>query len=676
MIEITDEEIEFAEQVLLNGKPFDPERREFIRDMKTLDLHAVPGSGKTTVLLAKLLILDRHLPFADGSGILVLSHTNHTVDEIKKKLQPLCRHLFNYPNFVGTIQSFTNEFLGTPYYVQCYSQKIQNIGHDEYCDAMMRITKSCLAGETIGTFKKILQIKNANENLLNGYRFSALGNGNFDLVSKLNGKKLEAKKPKPRNARNYADWNAAEKDAVYKYLVKVKTELLKRGNLHFDDVFFLAERYILKYPRACEFLRKRFPHVFIDEMQDMEKHQHDLLEKLFFNGVNSVTCFQRIGDTNQSIHSEFSSSDFGWKPRENIKELKGSFRLSPLIAKAVQPFGISGIAIEGRGKQSNGDEIALRPHLLVFNDASIEKVIEKFSEIVKRFQLSGEIPSKGDEEFHAVAWVSKPNDKNDRLILKSYFEYQRVLDKPKAKYDHLECYLKYFDTKDKSLRGIRNNIISALVEVLKIEGKKYNEKRWFNNSLLDSIMGSGRGKFSNDCFNRYEQILFDCSMSVIRGEVKEALSVLRVYIKNVFLLLFEIDGHNAHEFINGPCALLVNSTEDGVAKSNTKEFNGLTIQVGTVHSQKGRTHTATLYMETSFYGVETARTSKQFRGTSHKPKGSDKRIKQSLRMAYVGFSRPTHLLCFAVHEKRLKELLDNPEVRTHWDVYDSLIVNV
>jgi hypothetical protein len=77
VIEITDEEIQYAERLLLPaGKTFDDEPKAFIRDFRTIDLQAVPGSGKTTALLAKLVILEQKLPFAEGSGILVLSHTN------------------------------------------------------------------------------------------------------------------------------------------------------------------------------------------------------------------------------------------------------------------------------------------------------------------------------------------------------------------------------------------------------------------------------------------------------------------------------------------------------------------------------------------------------------------------------------------------------------------------
>ena len=135
IIEITDEDINYAESILLPiGKVFDDERREFIRNLSTIDLQAVPGSGKTTALLAKLLILETKIPLHNGSGVLVLSHTNAAIDEVKERIQRYCPKLFRYPNFIGTIQSFVNEFLAIPYYVLKIGKKPTRIDQDIYFD--------------------------------------------------------------------------------------------------------------------------------------------------------------------------------------------------------------------------------------------------------------------------------------------------------------------------------------------------------------------------------------------------------------------------------------------------------------------------------------------------------------------------------------------------------------
>lgn len=110
--EITTKDVEYAQKILLpSGRTFDKERCKFIKCLKTADLQAVPGSGKTTALLAKLIILEKQLPFDNGGGIFVISHTNTAVDEITEKLGKVSPNLFVYPSFVGTIQSFVNTFL-------------------------------------------------------------------------------------------------------------------------------------------------------------------------------------------------------------------------------------------------------------------------------------------------------------------------------------------------------------------------------------------------------------------------------------------------------------------------------------------------------------------------------------------------------------------------------------
>ena len=124
-INITDEDITYSENILLKeGDVFDEERRAFIKNINTLDLQAVPGSGKTTVLLAKLLILERYLPLKKNKGILVLSHTNVAVDEITERIGKYCPRLFSSPNFIGTIQSFVDKFLAIPYYNTDYIKSL------------------------------------------------------------------------------------------------------------------------------------------------------------------------------------------------------------------------------------------------------------------------------------------------------------------------------------------------------------------------------------------------------------------------------------------------------------------------------------------------------------------------------------------------------------------------
>lgn len=100
-----------------------------------------------------------------------------------------------------------------------------------------------------------------------------------------------------------------------------------------------------------------------------------------------------------------------------------------------------------------------------------------------------------------------------------------------------------------------------------------------------------------------------------------------------------------------------------VKSPETGTFSDITI--GSVHSVKGQTHCATMYVETSFNGYETEHLIKKRNPTKRNPnnmfpsplfqeihqfQGQVTRI-SAMRMIYVGFSRPTHLLCYAVFKE-------------------------
>jgi superfamily I DNA and RNA helicase len=60
---ITNNDISWAERILLPPREhFDEEQKAVIRCFETKDILACPGSGKTTALLAKLLILSQQMP--------------------------------------------------------------------------------------------------------------------------------------------------------------------------------------------------------------------------------------------------------------------------------------------------------------------------------------------------------------------------------------------------------------------------------------------------------------------------------------------------------------------------------------------------------------------------------------------------------------------------------------
>jgi DNA helicase II / ATP-dependent DNA helicase PcrA len=655
-IKITNKDVVCAENVLLlEDQHFDDERKDFIKNLDTIDLQAVPGSGKTTALLAKLLILEKHFPFGDGSGVLVISHTNAAIDEIKSKIERFCPKLFSYPNFVGTIQSFVDDFLAIPYYLNHFKKRPYRIDDEIYNETIDR-----LFSWSIATFTTQEQ-KNARYFLMGRnckYSFRlGFDNGHFILLDKLNGNKLKIEKPK--RGRKWIDFNDYEKNKIENWLIAFKIKVLKDfGVLHFDDAYFLSSLYFNEFPNIKKLLQKRFRYIFVDEMQDMAKHQYDLLEKVFFDRGNSISMYQRIGDKNQAIFNGDITLDDIWKPRDKLLELKGSYRLTEKTANIVKPFGLNFIDIEGRFTSTNVAKI--KPHVFVFDNP--QSVLPEFTEIIKINELSDD-----KHPFCAIGWSAdykyfgkvKTDPDKSKFTVKCYYpDFEKDDHRPKEDYFCLENYLLYYDKDKKTLESVRKSILNALLRILRYENILNDNRNYTKKKLLFFLKENTEKQYENLKF-----LLYQWSINIIRGKKSEVYSELKNYISE-FLSIFGKSIDKSKDFIetlenNGN----VTSGSIKLKNGNIYEKDGIKIEVTTIHAVKGQTHTATLYLETFYQKkYETNRLLEQFRGSKFDSiKTYDK---QTTKMAYVGLSRPTHLLCMAIHKDRFNEV----DFKDKWEI--------
>lgn len=662
-INITNDDINYAEKILLpTGKEFDDERKAFIRNLNTIDLQAVPGSGKTTALLAKLVILERKLPFSDGSGILVLSHTNAAIDEIKDKIQKHCPKLFSYPNFVGTIQSFVDQFLAIPFYVSKFKKKPIRIDNEIYCEQIKRSLEQLWLykmGLSKDINTKVAYIKNTNEDLFYDFRFQF--SNEIKLVKKLNGDVLKIKKPKGNTKlENYIDYSEQEKEDIYRWFLKFKTKILKSGILHFDDAYFLANAYLGKVSTIKTILQKRFSYVFVDEMQDMDTHQYNLLEKIFFDGGNSISKIQRIGDKNQAIYNSVKVTDV-WVDRADVLRLNGSHRLSKPIANVVKKFALH--------HDTNFDIIGLnkctiKPHILVFENSTIEHIIPFFAQIVKGKNLIN-----SNKAIKVVCWNTDWKDDDtsrqdqEKLRLEDYYKgFKKEKSKPKQDYDCLKNYLLYYDKSKNTLEPLRKNMLNAFLKILRLENITTSEERGYTKKKLIY-------SFKEKDILKYEELnlnLYNWSIGIVKGNIDLVWEEIKTYLPNFFANFSENAlGAASLAFINNDLAEISHVDTEKIEPANYYKEDGLEIEITSVHAVKGQTHSATLYLESYYYkdgkgakakSYESQRLAEQFLGNPTQS-NTGKRIKQSIKMAYVGFSRSTNLLCIAVHKKRFNKFL-------------------
>jgi DNA helicase-2/ATP-dependent DNA helicase PcrA len=653
---ITDEDIAYAESILLPaGESFDGERRAFIRILDTIDLQAVPGSGKTTALLAKLLILDRYLPFPDGSGVLVISHTNAAIDEIRDKIGSRCANLFRYPNFVGTIQAFVDEFLAVPYYANRFRKVPLRIDDGIY-NQKFSVPPFKITGFTDP------ENKNARYYLYLMASKKRIRWGTEDdkivLTDGCGGKAIEFKKPKGNTRpENYTDWSEAEKARVASWISEFKAQILKAGFMCYDDAYFLASLSLRKNPLVRELLRKRFAYVFVDEMQDMERHQHDLLEHVFFDGASKSCAYQRIGDKNQGIFDgKDASAQAFWRDRATMLQLSGSYRLSPVVAAIVGPFAVSQLKIEGRQKQADGTAVSVRPRLIVYSDATMDQAIPRFASIVRDLLGSGEIPAGQKNRYKAIAWATEKGEGKVRLC-DYYPGFSREEQQQKPDYPDLGSYVEYYDKEDRTMSSIEANISNALLRVLREEGVTNPDGMPYSKARMRGFLRETRPEY----WTAYQCQMYEWCVYVLGGLGETALGKIQASLPE-FLRQFggKVDRSTGFIYNRGNGKPIPAVGKKGGEAANSFTRDGVTVEIATVHRVKGETHAATLYME-SFYerggggNYESERLAGQLK-EGVLPTEPHNLVVQSAKMVYVGFSRPTHLLCFAVHENRFAKL--------------------
>jgi len=640
MVNITDEDIIYAEKILLReNQHFDAERILFIKNLETIDLQAVPGSGKTTALLAKLLILERYMPFENNNGILVISHTNAAVDEIRDRIGNYCPKLFSYPNFIGTIQNFVDFFLAIPFYVNTFKTKPLRIDNEIYNEKVEQFYNKT----NNYNLRKYLEKQRDGLSFLKSIRITT----QFKLINYISGTPESFKLKDPTKP-------------TYKSLLEFKINLIKEGYLHFEDAYTLAEFQLLKAPHNKILLQKRFRYVFVDEMQDMDIHQYELLEKLFYDEGNSLTFFQRIGDKNQAIFNGSAKLEEIWKNRENTLCLTGSYRLNSKTAPIVEKLALTSNEVVGRNKNKDNSEIDIKPHIIVFDNSTIKNVIPKFSEIIKELQTNGKIPKQPHNGFMAIAW-RKENDDADKIGLSDYWnDYLVAGYKKQIDFKVLKDYLLFLDKEKKSLESVRKNILNAFLKIMRLENILNENNRLYSRRQLLQFL---KEKFINE-YEDFKLHIYKWSFEIIKGKSEEIFESIKEYIPT-FLHFFDKEISHSTDFINNESEINIKNIE--ITKQiNIYKSDNVEIKIGTIHSAKGQTHTATLYLETFYQGkYESEYLKELFLGKDINKNGVHR--KEVLKMSYVGFSRPTHLLCIAIHKDRFDRDLSeiNKEI---WEV--------
>lgn len=611
MIQISDSDIARAEKILLPpDRTFNEERRAFIKCMESRDVVACPGSGKTTALLAKLLILAAQQPFRENRAICVLTHTNVAIDEIKRRAGGAADALFVHPNYFGTIQGFVNRFLAIPAYRNRYKRPVQAIDNDQFFAAIRSRYQSDKG------LQRWLE-QRGGIGTLGGYWFKpndlSIGRTMDDDIKKL-----------------------SRSTETYRKIEVIRNSVLEKGVLSYNDAYSLGLYYITHFPNIVEAIRHRFRFVFIDEMQDTDDHQLRVLEKLFADCDSLI--LQRLGDPNQAIYQSDVKQETLWTPTDPALPFSDSLRYGATIAKVLDTVRVD----RTLALASNPNQVSLPAHILLFESGAEGSVLPAFGAIIREYRLHElEAP-----KFCAVGWVGKANTEEKKVCLRSYHQsYQKTLKSKSLWFGTLMSYAQRVDVslKDSPVHAalVSEIVFAGIVRALGMAGLSHPKtKRPFTVASLKSHLEQ-----SNDTLLlKLRVAIAECGLSLRQGSISasQLRDAVSAFLRNHFIT-------NESEEL----ADFLDSDAVDFAPPETEYYNafittsGDVINIGTVHSVKGETHSATIYLDTFYNGFDSKRILPFCLGNYPVQESRKSYHRQNLKIAHVAFSRPTHLLAFA-----------------------------
>lgn len=632
---ISDEEIESTEKLLLSeGAHFLNDAREVIRCWESTDVLACPGSGKTTVLLAKLKLLADRMPFEDGSGICVLSHTNVAVNEIKEKLPAYNDKLLNYPNYIGTIQSFVDKFITLPYLNNLTGRLVQPVEDIIYAKHIYYKMKMDYRFKEFRYFIENKRDFNNENEKINYIKNIYLGK-NGDLFLKKQKNKLAGK----------------ESNSAMQYSLIILELLNKEGIITYEQAYSCANKFLNNISQEwIQLFTARFKYVFIDEYQDCDVVQQIIIDRIF---NSSKTTIMKIGDKDQAIYNshESDTDELKWNPKDNKLQMLGSCRYSQEIANL-----ISHLRTDNEKIMSIKGEVGIKPVLLVFDPDKIEKVIEAFINEMDKIKL---INPNGI--YKAIGFIKKKG-KKDNLSIESYWRKYNPSNNIKSEFNYWYLINEILEELSQGKLYKAEKIVRIIVcrnlHYLGVKNQKTN-KDFTTNSIKKFFDENYNDQYREWIYglSRIESLDFVSADTIITQNMENLLETINVSKKYS-------EFRKTHHFFNEKNNLFNPENNEGNIYLDTEK--GRRIEFSTIHAVKGETHDATLYLETYYKNsTDLSRILPFFNFTNKKNNAIEE---YSRKLAYVGMSRPKKLLCVAMQSDTYNKCKD--EIGNYLKVVD------
>lgn len=630
--QISDKDIEAAEELLLPQEAhFPDDARNVIRCWHSTDVAACPGSGKTTVLLAKLKLLADRMPFENGAGICVLSHTNVAVDEIKRKLSNYSDKILSYPNYVGTIQSFIDKFVTMPYIRNTFGRSVQVVDSLTYAQHMLdKMQKSSKYSKLNYMTKKNYEIGGEFSERINHTQALYLRNGALYIG---------------RQKRALA---GAGTPSSEQYLQLLADLLQNEGIIRYQDAYSFAKTAIDDLPTSyTDIFSSRFQYVFIDEYQDCNDIQRQAINSIF--DPSKCVVF-KIGDSDQAIYNQSEDTMTDWVPQDNYLPIMTSCRFGQEIANA-----ICKLKKEEKSIVTYVGETGVKPVLFVFSPENIDKVIGEFISELETHHLYDE-----NGIYKAIGAIK--NENSAGLKIGSYWPKFDGSVKKKNEYNYWmlveELAQELADGKLYKAEQIIRKLLCRVFHYIKILNP-VSGKDFTTIAMKSSLDEKYRELYRQWIYEMSKLQYFDRKSidQVLQQKINELLRIKNPTTVDVFTYLpsFFLDE-----------STVVSQTENSEKNVLIDPIRGRKIVFDTIHAVKGETHDATLYLETYRQGSTDLKRILPYFGAGSLRKSA--LVDYSRKLAYVGMSRPKRLLCVAMQFETYEKSKD--VFKNDWKIID------
>jgi DNA helicase-2/ATP-dependent DNA helicase PcrA len=389
--------------------------------------------------------------------------------------------------------------------------------------------------------------------------------------------------------------------------------------------------------------------------------QSSLLYRLFSGGDRPVIR-QRYGDSNQAIY-RYAGDDDGAvtdKFPDHVirKDIPNSHRFGQQVASFAKSLGVVPQNLVGNGPPASfiTTDTTDKHAVLLFGDATISYVLSSYSAYLCELFSAPEL-RRGT--FTAVGAVHRPSEDTNNLPRHvgnywSDYDAELAASEPKPK---TFCQYYMAGLKRAEQAGEAQQLVELLAEGIFALARRVD-------ALVSISSHQRKHRYLMELLSAkpetraaYSELVTSFAANRTIPSPDEWNGKWVAVLKSVVgeITGSAIDASRAAEFLEWEQATVATLRPRDNRFKYPDQSPAVEVRLGSIHSVKGETHTATLVCDTYFRAYHLKAIKPWLLGTKSGG-GQESRLGQSrLKQHYVAMTRPTHLLCLAMREDALAD---------------------